>query len=93
MTSQSRRLLDAMDPSSNRPSGTVTFLFTDVEASTRKWEEHQTAMRDAIRNFRARRATRDVICDTLSAAAAADIAAASAAGDGGLRVRRDARRR
>ena len=37
-----------MDPNANRPSGTVTFLFTDVEASTRKWEEHQTAMREAM---------------------------------------------
>ena len=32
----------------NRPSGTVTFLFTDVEASTRKWESDQTAMREAM---------------------------------------------
>ena len=31
-----------------RPSGTVTFLFTDVESSTRKWETNQSAMRDAM---------------------------------------------
>src|SRR4051795_12360871 len=26
------------------PSGTVTFLFTDLEGSTRQWEEHHEAM-------------------------------------------------
>jgi predicted ATPase/class 3 adenylate cyclase len=30
------------------PSGTVTFLFTDVEGSTRLWEEHPEAMRAAM---------------------------------------------
>ena len=30
------------------PSGTVTFLFTDIEGSTRLWEEHSDAMRDAL---------------------------------------------
>lgn len=30
------------------PSGTVTFLFTDVEGSTRRWEEDSAAMRTAI---------------------------------------------
>ena len=30
------------------PSGTVTFLFTDLEGSTRLWEEHPVAMRDAL---------------------------------------------
>ncbi len=30
------------------PTGTVTFLFTDVEGSTRLWEEHTQAMRTAM---------------------------------------------
>ena len=30
------------------PNGTVTFLFTDIEGSTRLWEEHPEAMRAAL---------------------------------------------
>jgi predicted ATPase/class 3 adenylate cyclase len=30
------------------PSGTVTFLFTDLEGSTRLWEQHPSAMRPAL---------------------------------------------
>src|SRR5262245_38794883 len=30
------------------PAGTVTFLFTDIEGSTRLWEQHPQAMRPAL---------------------------------------------
>src|SRR5947209_4135139 len=30
------------------PTGTVTVLFTDVEGSTRLWEQHPEAMRQAL---------------------------------------------
>jgi class 3 adenylate cyclase len=30
------------------PSATVTFLFTDLEGSTRLWEEHPEAMKGAM---------------------------------------------
>jgi class 3 adenylate cyclase len=30
------------------PSGVVTFLFTDVEGSTRRWENDAEAMRKAL---------------------------------------------
>ena len=30
------------------PSGTVTFLFTDLEGSTGLWEEHPDAMRATL---------------------------------------------
>ena len=33
---------------SELPSGTVTFLFTDLEGSTRLWEEHPEAMKEAL---------------------------------------------
>ncbi|WP_395090580.1 adenylate/guanylate cyclase domain-containing protein [Armatimonas sp.] len=32
----------------NLPTGTVTFLFTDIEGSTRLWETHPTAMGPAL---------------------------------------------
>jgi class 3 adenylate cyclase len=32
----------------NLPSGTVTFLFTDIEGSTSLWEQHAVAMQDAL---------------------------------------------
>jgi class 3 adenylate cyclase len=33
---------------SDLPSGTVTFLFTDIEGSTRLWESHPEAMQRAL---------------------------------------------
>ena len=30
------------------PTGTVTFLFTDIEGSTTRWEQHRTAMQAAL---------------------------------------------
>src|SRR5213593_1619659 len=35
------------------PSGTVTFLFTDIEGSTRRWEEEPAAMKVAFASARA----------------------------------------
>src|SRR3984893_4388138 len=35
-------------PPAAAPSGVVTFLFTDVEGSTRRWEAHAEAMRVAL---------------------------------------------
>ena len=34
----------------NLPSGTVTFLFTDIEGSTKLWEQHPEAMKSALAN-------------------------------------------
>ena len=33
---------------SELPTGTVTFLFTDLEGSTRLWEEQRDAMQSAL---------------------------------------------
>ncbi|MDF2758301.1 MAG: adenylate/guanylate cyclase protein [Thermomicrobiales bacterium] len=42
------------------PSGTVTFLFTDIEGSTALWERNQTAMAEAVdRHFQLLRAAID----------------------------------
>jgi class 3 adenylate cyclase len=35
-------------PTTGLPTGTVTFLFTDIEGSTRLWEQHPAAMREAL---------------------------------------------
>lgn len=31
------------------PSGTVTFLFSDIEAGTQRWDRDRAAMQDAVR--------------------------------------------
>jgi class 3 adenylate cyclase len=30
------------------PTGTITFLFTDIEGSTTRWEQHQETMAAAL---------------------------------------------
>src|SRR4029079_7683801 len=35
-------------PMAELPTGTVTFLFTDIEGSTALWEQHRDAMRQAL---------------------------------------------
>src|SRR5207237_2813243 len=40
-------------PMSSRPSGTVTFPFTDVEGSTQLWEQHHSWMEAAHRRHEA----------------------------------------
>src|SRR3954454_14071013 len=35
-------------PSPELPTGTVTFLFTDIEGSTKRWEHHAQAMKAAV---------------------------------------------
>lgn len=32
----------------NSPTGTITFLFTDIEGSTKLWERYPVAMRLAL---------------------------------------------
>ena len=39
----------AADAPTARPSGTITFLFTDIEGSTRLWEQHPDLMQGAFR--------------------------------------------
>ena len=40
--------LDSGPPGSARPTGTVTFLFSDIEGSTVRWERDRAAMADAL---------------------------------------------
>ena len=44
----SRRESGRGGPAAGLPEGTVTFLFTDLEGSTRRWEAHPDQMRDAL---------------------------------------------
>ncbi|MGH7729425.1 MAG: adenylate/guanylate cyclase domain-containing protein, partial [Vulcanimicrobiaceae bacterium] len=37
------------DQQAPRPTGTVSFLFTDIEGSTQRWERDQAAMEVALR--------------------------------------------
>lgn len=37
-----------MDLGRSLPTGTVTFLLADIEASTRLWEQHPEAMRELL---------------------------------------------
>ncbi len=41
--------LDSGPPASARPTGTVTFAFTDIEGSTQRWDRDRAAMQDAVR--------------------------------------------
>jgi predicted ATPase/class 3 adenylate cyclase len=72
------------------PSGTVTFLFTDIEGSTRLWERDATAMRSALERHNAILASAirahgghhfKTIGDAFQAAFAEPAAAAAAAVD------------
>jgi class 3 adenylate cyclase len=42
-----------MDPAPLLPTGTITFLFTDIEGSTRLWEQQSEVMRDALAHHNA----------------------------------------
>jgi predicted ATPase/class 3 adenylate cyclase len=41
--------IESGPPASARPSGTVTFLFSDIEGSTARWERDRAAMQEALR--------------------------------------------
>lgn len=36
-------------PTPARPTGTVTFLFSDIEGSAQRWDRHRAAMQDVVR--------------------------------------------
>jgi predicted ATPase/class 3 adenylate cyclase len=39
----------ASDASAELPSGTITFVFSDIEGSTQRWDRDRAAMQDAVR--------------------------------------------
>jgi class 3 adenylate cyclase len=47
-TADDRDLSDARSARTGTPRGTVTFLFTDIEGSTRLWQAFPAAMKDAL---------------------------------------------
>jgi class 3 adenylate cyclase len=47
-TPDDRDFADARSATTGAPRGTVTFLFTDIEGSTRLWQAFPTAMKDAL---------------------------------------------
>ena len=47
-TFETTREAEVREPSRDLPTGTVTFLFTDIEGSTQLWERHPEAMQAAL---------------------------------------------
>src|SRR6187455_1882916 len=45
---QSRKAMINSSTGRNLPSGTVTFLFTDIEGSTQLWEKHPQEMKHGL---------------------------------------------
>src|SRR6266516_632973 len=75
------------------PSGTVTFLFTDIEGSTRLWEEQPEAMRTALARHAARvRSAVDAYGGTIVKTTGDGAHAAFAAAADGVRDAIDAQR-
>ena len=73
------------------PTGTVTFLFTDIEGSTRLWEGHRDAMRLALARHDALlraaiESNRGVVFKTIGDAFCAAFATASEAVDAALAI-------
>ena len=62
------------------PTGTVTFLFTDIEGSTRRWEEQREAMSAALERHNA--ILLEAIQDNYSADQAAFVSLSPGGGTG-----------
>src|SRR5437870_447303 len=65
----------ASAPSAGAPTSTITFLFTDVEGSTRLWEEAPAEMAAAV-------ARHDEIVESLAAASGGQVVRPRGEGDG-----------